>query len=133
MNATYVSRILGLTLLASDIVEAILDRGSRPSYNLMIFWSGFRWLGNGREGAPACSEVAVERTIGACPLALPICIAPSHPIPSRTIVIAYRAHTYNLWVRRNEHQCHMLPSDESPKRLIVCNDFTLSTASRSFL
>jgi hypothetical protein len=30
INASYVSRVLRLTLLAPEIVEAILDGGSRP-------------------------------------------------------------------------------------------------------
>ena len=42
---SYASRILRLTLLAPEIVEAILEGGSRRSCSLMICWMGFRWVG----------------------------------------------------------------------------------------
>jgi hypothetical protein len=39
---SYVSRVLRLTLLSPELVEAILDGGSRRSCNWMICWMGFR-------------------------------------------------------------------------------------------
>jgi hypothetical protein len=45
VHATYVSRVLRLTLLAPGIVEAILAGGSRGHCSSMICWQGFRWSG----------------------------------------------------------------------------------------
>lgn len=50
VHATHVSRVLRLTLLAPDIVEAVLDGrmgGSRRSCSWMICWRVFRWSGRG--------------------------------------------------------------------------------------
>jgi hypothetical protein len=44
-NATYVSRVLRLTLLAPDIVEAILMGGSQRGCSWMICSRGFRRSG----------------------------------------------------------------------------------------
>jgi hypothetical protein len=45
-NATYVSRILRLTLLAPEIVEALLDgRQHRRGCSWMICWRAFSWGG----------------------------------------------------------------------------------------
>jgi hypothetical protein len=47
VHATYVSRVLWLTLLAPEIVEAILDGRSRLTCSWMICLRGFRWSGRG--------------------------------------------------------------------------------------
>jgi hypothetical protein len=46
VNATYVSRVLRLTLLAPEIVEALLDgRQHRRGCSWMICWRAFSWGG----------------------------------------------------------------------------------------
>ena len=49
VHATYVSRVLRLTLLAPEIVEAILDGRQPGSCSWMICWRGFRWRGRGND------------------------------------------------------------------------------------
>ena len=47
INKSYVSRVLRLTLLAPDIVEAILDGGQAPKMTLRVLLKGFpvEWKG----------------------------------------------------------------------------------------
>ena len=47
INKSYVSRVLRLTLLAPDIVEAILDGGQAPEMTLRVLLKGFpvEWKG----------------------------------------------------------------------------------------
>jgi hypothetical protein len=47
VNATYVSRILRLTLLVPNIVEAILDGRQPAEMGLDALLRGFRWSGMG--------------------------------------------------------------------------------------
>jgi hypothetical protein len=55
INSSYVSRLLRLTLLAPDIVEAILD-GRRPEgMRCRGSWSRFRWSGGG--SSVHCGEI----------------------------------------------------------------------------
>ena len=48
VNATYVTQILRLALLARDIVEAISTGGSRKGCGWRICWTGFRRNGRAR-------------------------------------------------------------------------------------
>jgi hypothetical protein len=59
VTPSYVSRVLRLTLLAPEIVEAILD-GRQPRCSWMICWKGFRWSGLG-------SATAAGRQISCLP------------------------------------------------------------------
>ena len=47
VNATYVSRVLLLTLLAPEIVEAILDGRQPAALQLDDLLAGSRWIGKG--------------------------------------------------------------------------------------
>ena len=56
VNAAYVSRVLRLTLLAPDIVEAILD-GRQPEATLLEDLLGVLPAGVGNRSALACGSV----------------------------------------------------------------------------
>ena len=62
VHATYVSRVLRLTLLPPDIVEAILDDGSRRGCSWTICCTGSRWSGSSRR-----SRYARGRRRSRCP------------------------------------------------------------------
>jgi hypothetical protein len=66
VHATYVSRVLRLTLLAPEIVEAILDGRQPAELQLDDLLGGFRWCGRGRKrecavGRPAARQGRTRR------------------------------------------------------------------------
>ena len=56
VHATYVSRVLRLTLIPLEIVEAILAGGSRRGCSWMIYWRDFRWSGRNNALVSVASE-----------------------------------------------------------------------------
>ena len=56
----HTSADLRLRLLAPEIVEAILDGGSRRRCSWMICCRGFRWDGRGRPSASAALQLEAE-------------------------------------------------------------------------
>ena len=54
INESYVGRVLRLTLLAPDIVEAILDGRQPVGLQLRLAESGFRWSGTSNGKPSAC-------------------------------------------------------------------------------
>ena len=63
-HATYVSRVLRLTLIAPEIVQAILDARQPADLQLDDLLEGFRWSGrgNGRRSDRQSDVVAIRRT-----------------------------------------------------------------------
>jgi hypothetical protein len=62
VNATYVSRILRLTSLAPEMVEATSTGGSRRGRSWMICWRGFRRSGRGsRVHSPKSSAIRLAQ------------------------------------------------------------------------
>ena len=57
VHATYVSRMLRLTLLAPEIVEAILDGRQPAEVQLDDLWRGFRWSGRAKPSALAAGGI----------------------------------------------------------------------------
>ena len=53
---SYMTRVLRLTLLAPDIVGAILDGAQGPEVTLARDWSHFRWIGFLNQIASQCSH-----------------------------------------------------------------------------
>jgi hypothetical protein len=51
VNRGYMSRVLRLTLLAPDFVEAILDGRQPEGMRWRIFWMGFHWTGRSNQSA----------------------------------------------------------------------------------
>ena len=66
VHATYVSRVLRLTLLAPEIVEAILDGRQPAGFSWMICWTASRWSGPSSAICDHCvqthSELALPKT-----------------------------------------------------------------------
>ena len=56
VNRGYMSRVLRLTLLAPDIVEAILDGRQPEGMRLEDLLDGFRWSGTGSGSTSASIE-----------------------------------------------------------------------------
>ena len=57
VHATYVSRVLRLTLLAPEIVEAILDGRQPAGLQLDDLLNGFPLVWEGQRGAPRMNDI----------------------------------------------------------------------------
>jgi hypothetical protein len=60
--AAHSSQVLRLTLLASEIVEAVLDGREPAELQRMICWMGFRWSGRGNSASSAGSRIGGNDT-----------------------------------------------------------------------